>query len=81
MTPYGEEWKKEVSKMSKAQIIELAAKIGTEKNVLEAKVERYEILVELRDRCRNYLMSVQPEDITVEDCLEELGFGRNGLNF
>lgn len=28
---------------------------------------------------RNYLMSVSPKDLTVEDALEAFGFGRNGL--
>lgn len=28
---------------------------------------------------RSYLMSVQSDEITVEDCLEAFGFGRNGL--
>lgn len=28
---------------------------------------------------RDYLMQVEPEDITVEDALESFGFGRNGL--
>lgn len=34
----------------------------------------------LRHNCRDYLMAVDPNDLTVEDCLEALGFGRNGLN-
>lgn len=28
---------------------------------------------------RYYLMSVRPDDLTVEDALESFGFGRNGL--
>jgi hypothetical protein len=28
---------------------------------------------------RDYLMQVEPDDITVEDSLEAFGFGRNGL--
>lgn len=32
-----------------------------------------------RDNCRDYLMQVKPSDITVEDTLEALGYGRNGL--
>lgn len=32
------------------------------------------------DEGRDYLMQVEPEDITVEDSLEAFGFGRNGLN-
>lgn len=37
---------------------------------------------ELRDRLdttRNYLMGVGPKDLTAEDCLDMLGYGRNGL--
>lgn len=29
---------------------------------------------------REYLMSVLPSDLNVEDALEAFGFGRNGLN-
>lgn len=29
--------------------------------------------------CRHYLMGVRPENLTVEDALEALGFQRNGL--
>lgn len=29
---------------------------------------------------RDYLMGVNPADLTVEDALEAFGFGRNGLN-
>jgi len=28
---------------------------------------------------RDYLMAVEPDEITVEDALEAFGFGRNGL--
>lgn len=27
---------------------------------------------------RDYLMQVEPDDISVEDCLESFGYGRNG---
>ncbi len=27
----------------------------------------------------NYLMTVRPDDITIEDCLEAFGYSRNGL--
>jgi len=40
-TTYGEEWKKEMSKLPKAKIIEIASKIGQEKESVE---ERYEEL-------------------------------------
>lgn len=30
---------------------------------------------------RDYLMQVQPNDLTVGDALEAFGFGRNGLSF
>lgn len=36
--PYEEEWKKEISKLPKAAIIEIAAKIGKEKLRLEKLV-------------------------------------------
>jgi chromosome segregation ATPase len=39
------------------------------------------LLTELDKRindCRHYLMGVQPEDLTVENALEALGFQRNG---
>lgn len=36
--------------------------------------------IKLREQCRHYLMSVDPKDLTVEDCLEYLGYGRDGLN-
>lgn len=45
---YGEEWKKKMSKLSKSAIIEIAAKIGQDKERLE-------------------------------DAIESLGYGRNGL--
>lgn len=34
---------------------------------------------DLRQQCRHYLMGVESDKITVEDALEELGYGRNGL--
>lgn len=37
--PYEEEWKKEISKLPKAAIIELAAKIGKEKLRLEQVIK------------------------------------------
>ena len=39
MEPYGKQWKKEISKMTKAQIIELAARIGNEKLELRRMLE------------------------------------------
>lgn len=71
-TTYGEEWKKEMSKLPKAAIIELAAKIGQDK-------ERLEELADLRTQCRHYLMGVPADEITVEYALESLGYGRDGL--
>lgn len=71
-TTYGEEWKKEMSKLPKAVLIDIAAKIGQEK-------ERLEELADFRTQCRHYLMSVPADEITVEDALESLGYGRNGL--
>lgn len=71
-TTYGEEWKKEMSKLPKAAIIEIASKIGKEK-------ERLGELADLRTQCRHYLMGVPSDEITVEDALESLGYGRDGL--
>lgn len=71
-TTYGEEWKKEMSKLPKAVLIDIAAKIGQEK-------EKLEELADLRLQRRNYLMSVSADEITVEDALESLGYDRNGL--
>lgn len=33
----------------------------------------------MREDCWHYLMANDPKDITIEDTLEKLGFGRNGL--
>lgn len=71
-TNYGEEWQKEVAKLPKKAIIEIAAKIGQEK-------ARLEVLVDFRDDCRRYLMGVNAHEVTVEDALESLGYGRNGF--
>ena len=72
-TTYGEEWKEEMSKLPKTEIIEIAAKIGQEK-------ERLEELADFRTQCRHYLMGVPADEITVEDALESLGYGRDGLS-
>lgn len=71
-TLYGEEWKKEMAKLPKSAVIDIAAKIGQDK-------ERLEELAMLREQCRKYLMSVPADEITAEDALESLGYGRNGL--
>ena len=71
-TPYGDEWKKEMEKLPKKVIIEMFSKTGFDKMYLAE-------LADYRIQCRNYLMGVRPEDLTVEDCLEQLGYGRNGL--
>lgn len=73
-TTYGSEWKKEMSKLPKTAIIEIAAQIGQDK-------ERLEKLADLRAQCHQYLMSVPSDKITVEDTLENLGYGRNGLRY
>lgn len=45
-TPYGEEWKKEMAKLPKAFLINMAAKLGQEKDAikeqLKYKIERLE---------------------------------------
>ena len=71
-TPYGDEWKKEMEKLPKKVIIEMFSKTGFDKMHLAE-------LADYRLQCRNYLMGVHPADLTVEDCLEQLGYGRNGL--
>lgn len=71
-TPYGEEWKKEMNKLPKQVIIDLFAKTGHDKIYLAEAAEH-------RTNCRNYLMGVTPEKLSVEECLNQLGYGRNGL--
>ena len=43
-TPFGEEWKKEISKLPKSAIIELAAKLGQEKSDFENSAKNYKDL-------------------------------------
>jgi hypothetical protein len=69
---FSNEWKKEMSKLPKKAIIDIAANIGKDNEQLKS-------LANLRLQCRNYLMGIKPEDLTIEDCLEQLGYGRNGL--
>lgn len=48
----------------------------------QSEIEKEKIIKELNDRLqegRHYLMSVQSNEVTVEDALEAFGFGRNGL--
>jgi hypothetical protein len=59
-------------KLTKVALIEVASKIGQEKEMLGE-------LADFREQCRHYLMGVNPEKLTVEDALESLGYGRNGL--
>ena len=73
-TPYGDEWKKEISKLPKSAIIQIAAEIGQ-------KLESLKQDSELRLQCRHYLMGVNPKDLTVENALQELGYGRDGLGY
>jgi hypothetical protein len=50
--------------------------------VFEDKKHTDEVLAEAakyRLECRNYLMTVDPSELTPEDTLEHLGYGRNGL--
>jgi hypothetical protein len=74
MSRYNKEWEAEMAKLTKKQIIEIAAQIGKNN-------ERLLELAELRANCHHYLMCVPAEKITVADALEALGYGRNGLNF
>ena len=73
-TTFGEEWKKKATSLSKKELIDLVSKIGKENEELERAADH-------RNNCRDYLMGVYPKDLTVEDCLENLGYGRNGLRF
>ena len=41
--------------------------------------EKISELVERLEKGRDYLMTVEPSKLTVEDCLSAFGFGRNGL--
>lgn len=44
-----------------------------------ALIEENKTLIERLNSGRDYLMSIQPKDLTVEDSLEAFGFGKNGL--
>ena len=52
---------------------------------LQKRYEELEKAATYRTACRHFLMASYPEDATVDDfieqCLEELGYGKNGLNF
>lgn len=54
---------------SKKELLEIIANLNYEINDLHTKLEKG----------RHYLMSVQSNEVTVEDALEGFGFGRNGL--
>lgn len=41
-TPYGEEWKKEMAKLPKAVLIDIAANLGKEKQILEDTIKSFE---------------------------------------
>jgi hypothetical protein len=45
----------------------------------EKDMEEIERINKYRYACRDYLMGVEPDKLTVEDALEALGFGRDGL--
>lgn len=45
--PYGEEWKREMNKLPKAVIIDVAAKIGTEKDFIIEQCNYLSDLVEM----------------------------------
>ncbi len=46
---------------------------------LEKVEERKIELSEKLNNGRDYLMQINPKDLTVEDALESFGFGKNGL--
>lgn len=60
--------------------LELIEHLVSKKELLERSDSFYRESHDHRYDCRDYLMAVDPNDLTVEDCLEALGFGRNGLN-
>jgi|GEM_PF-5916924 len=60
---------KEIKNYPKPLIIELALKITQDKTKIE----------ELRLRCRNYLMTIEPSQFSIENCLEKLGYDKNGF--
>jgi hypothetical protein len=62
-----------LSGMGKNQMGEELTKIYD--NLIEEAAKYYQRLQNGRD----YLMQVEPDEITVEDSLESFGFGRNGL--
>src|SRR5690606_21883237 len=49
------------------------------KRLKEEDIERIRELSERLDKGRDYLMTVKPSELTVEDCLEAFGYNRNGL--
>lgn len=62
-------------------IMSFGSECSKNPELLRERDKMKEEVKELRDRiysCRGYLMSVDPKDLRVEDCLENLGFNRNG---
>jgi hypothetical protein len=56
--------------------IEANAKLIAEAPAIK---ELFQDLADRLNNCRSYLMEVDPKKLTVEDCLEAFGFGKNGL--
>jgi len=67
-----DEWKEEMLKLPVEALIELVSKSKQD-------LERLRELADFREQCRNYLMGVYSNKLTVEDALESLGYGRDGL--
>lgn len=80
------EYQEEISAMNfllleqKDQMNGLGAERDSWKILAQALTEKVQQLFEDRDRCRHYLMSIQPNDFKIEDCLESLGYQSDGLD-
>lgn len=69
---FGTEWRKHMNRFTKSDLISL----------LRREIIRQEALFEIskyREECRHYLMANNPNDITIEETLQKLGYNKNGL--
>lgn len=65
-TPYGEEWKREMNKLPKAVIIDVASKIGTEKDIILE--QRNEMLYFIK---KHYKFLNFPDQAEAEQLIKE----------
>lgn len=56
-------------------------KLSNIKKELKEKTDKINELGDRLSECRDYLMQIEPSNISIEDTLEALGYGRNGLKF